>query len=296
MAKYATMRFLNVWYSRIDVDQVTKLYDAMQSKKAVRRRRKDIRKAQQRTSLKALMKFCDQVGGEYRIRPDHPLIVRFPIERNPAMLDELRSAIALYKETIPADRREVLRRYYFGDFARKVVGVGSVGTEAFVLLLLGDREDEPLFLQLKEAQESVLAPYAGPSEYKHQGERVARGQRMTQAATDEFLGWTKGIASGGKDAKDYYVRQLRDMKGSMDVPAMDPEQLNYYGRLCGWALARGHARTGRATVISGYLGESKEFDCAIADFALAYADQNAKDYQRLMDAVANERVQAVMGL
>src|SRR3984885_7658337 len=230
MAQYAKMRFLNVWSPRIDVDQVTSLYDSVQSKKAVRRRRKDIRKAQQRTSLKALMKFCDQVGGEYRIRPDHPLIVRFPIERNPAMLDELRSAIALYKETIPADRREVLRRYYFGDFARKVVGVGSVGTEAFVLLLLGDREDEPMFLQLKEAQESVLAPYAGPSEYKHQGERVARGQRMTQAATDEFLGWTTGIArgittSGGQPRaapKDYYVRQMRDMKGSMSVSLMDP--------------------------------------------------------------------------
>jgi uncharacterized protein (DUF2252 family) len=275
---------------------VTKLYDAVQPKAAVRRRRNDIRKAQRRTSLKALMKFCDQVGGEYRIRPDHPMIVRFPIERNPEMLDELRSAIALYKETLQADRREVLRRYYFGDFARKVVGVGSVGTEAFVLLLLGDRADEPLFLQLKEAQESVLAPFAGPSEYKHEGERVARGQRMTQAATDEFLGWTKGIAADGKKSRDYYVRQLRDMKGSMDVPAMDPAQLRYYGRLCGWALARGHARTGRATVISGYLGSGKEFDYAIADFALAYANQNEKDYQRLMDAVANGEVQAVMGL
>jgi uncharacterized protein (DUF2252 family) len=296
MAQYAAMRFLNVWYSRINIDEVSSLYDAVQPKKAVRRRRRDIRKAQRRTSLKALLKFCDQVGDEYRIRPDHPMIVRFPIERNPGMLDELRSAIAEYKETLPADRREVLRRYYFGDFARKVVGVGSVGTEAFVLLLLGDRADEPLFLQLKEAQESVLAPYAGPSEYKHQGERVARGQRMTQAATDEFLGWTKGIAAGGRDSRDYYVRQLRDMKGSMDVPAMDPDQLNYYGRLCGWALARGHARTGRATVISGYLGETKDFDNAIADFALAYADQNAKDYQGLMDAVANGRVKAVMGL
>jgi uncharacterized protein (DUF2252 family) len=299
MAHYATMRFLNVWYSRINVDEVTRLFDGVQPKKAVRRRRKDIQNALQRTSLKALMKFCDQVGGEYRIRPDHPMIVRFPIERNPRMLDELRSAIAQYKETIPADRREVLRRYYFGDFARKVVGVGSVGTEAFVLLLLGDREDEPLFLQLKEAQESVLAPFAGPSEFKHQGERVARGQRMTQAATDEFLGWTKGIAADGRDSRDYYVRQLRDMKGSMDVPAMDAGQFNYYGRLCGWALARGHARTGRATVISGYLGEGKEgkeFDRSIADFALAYADQNAKDYQRLLDAVANGEVQAVMGL
>ena len=296
MARYATMRFLNVWYSRIDVDEVTRLYDAVQPKEAVLRRRRDIRRAQQRTSLKALTKFCDRVGEEYRIRPDHPMIVRFPIERNPEMLDELRSAIALYKETLPADRREVLRRYYFGDFARKVVGVGSVGTECFVLLLQGDRPDEPLFLQLKEAQKSVLAPFAGPSEFQHQGERVARGQRMTQAATDEFLGWTKGIAVDGENSRDYYVRQLRDMKGSMDVPAMDAGQLNYYGRLCGWALARGHARTGRATVISGYLGSGKDFDHAIADFALAYADQNQKDYQALTDAVANGRVHAVMGL
>jgi uncharacterized protein (DUF2252 family) len=296
MARYATMRFLNVWYSRIDVDQVTRLFDSMQSKEAVARRRRDIKKARKRTSMKALTKFCDRVAGEYLIRPDHPVIVRFPIERNPEMLDELRSAIAQYRETLQADRREVLRRYYFGDFARKVVGVGSVGTECFVLLLNGDRDDEPLFLQLKEAQESVLAPFAGPSEYQHQGERVVRGERMTQAAADVFLGWTKGIAIDGKRSRDYYVRQLRDMKGSMDVPAMDAEQLAYYGRLCGWALARGHARTGRASVIFGYLGGGKDFDNAIADFALAYADQNEKDYQRLVDAVASGRVKAVMGL
>jgi uncharacterized protein (DUF2252 family) len=296
MARYATMRFLNVWYSRIDVDQVTRLFDAMQTEEAVERRRRDIKKARKRTSLKALMKFCDRVAGEYLIRPDHPVIVRFPIERNPEMLDELRSAIAQYRETLQADRREVLRRYYFGDFARKVVGVGSVGTECFILLLLGDRDDEPLFLQLKEAQESVLAPFAGQSEYQHQGERVVRGQRMTQASPDVFLGWTEGIPIDGKHSRDYYVRQLRDMKGSMDVPAMDPEQLSYYGRLCGWALARGHARTGRASLTFGYLGGGKDFDNAIADFALAYADQNEKDYQRLVDAVANGRVRAVMGL
>jgi uncharacterized protein (DUF2252 family) len=296
MARYATMRFLNVWYSRIDVDQVTRLFDSMQTKEAVARRRRDIKKARKRTSLKALTKFCDRVAGEYLIRPDQPVIVRFPIERNPEMLDELRSAIAQYLQTLQADRREVLRRYYFGDFARKVVGVGSVGTECFVLLLNGDRDDEPLFLQLKEAQESVLAPFAGPSEYQHQGERVVRGQRMTQAAADVFLGWTKGIAIDGKRSRDYYVRQMRDMKGSMNVPAMDPEQLAYYGRLCGWALARGHARTGRASMIFGYLGGGKDFDNAIADFALAYADQNEKDYQRLVDAVASGRVRAVMGL
>src|SRR6266567_199181 len=197
MANYAAMRFLKVWYSRIDVDEVTSLFDALQPKAAVRRRRQDIAKAHRRTSLKAFLKMCDQVEGQYRIRPAHPVIVRFPIERHPGVLDELRHAIALYQETLQADRREVLRRYYFGDFARKVVGVGSVGTEAFILLLLGDRPDEPLFLQLKEAQESVLAPFAGKSEFKHQGERVVRGQQLTQAASDPFLGWTTGIGAIG---------------------------------------------------------------------------------------------------
>jgi uncharacterized protein (DUF2252 family) len=241
MARHVTMRFLNVWYSRINVDEVTKLFDAVQPKKAVRQRRKEIRKAQhlQRTSLKALMKFCDQVGGEYWIRPDHPVIVRFPIERNPEMLDELRSTIAQYKEMLPADQREVLRRCYFGEFARKVVGVGSIGTEAF--LLLGDRADEPLILQLKEAQESRLAAQADTSEYQRQGERVARGQQVTQAATEESLGWTKSIAAAGNKGHDRYVRQFPDM-------------------------------------------------------ALAYADQNAKDYQCLMDALANDRARAVMEL
>jgi uncharacterized protein (DUF2252 family) len=149
MATYAAMRFLKVWYSRVDVDEVTSLFDAAQPKAAVRRRHKDIRKAHRRTSLKAFLKMCDQVDGQYRIRPAHPVIVRYPIERHPGMLEELRHAVTQYQETLAEDRREVLRRYYFGDFARKVVGVGSVGTEAFVLLLLGEREDEPLFLQLK---------------------------------------------------------------------------------------------------------------------------------------------------
>src|ERR1039457_4781954 len=298
MANYAAMRFLEVWYSRIDVDEVTRLFDAVQPKAAVRRRHRDIEKAHRRTSLKAFLKMCDQVEGQYRIRPSHPVIVRFPIERHPGILDELRHAVALYQETLEEDRREVLRRYYFGDFARKVVGVGSVGTEAFILLLLGDREDEPLFLQLKEAQESVLAPFAGKSEFKHQGERVVRGQQLTQAASDPFLGWTTGTGtigsgSGGRrraSSKDYYVRQLRDMKGSMSVSLMDPHQLSYYGRLCGWALARAHARTGRATMISGYLGGSEDFDNAIADFAVAYAEQNERDYRRLLDAVSAAEV------
>ena len=197
-------------------------------------------------ACRPLDKLCHLVDGQYRIKPAPPVVVRFGIEHEPAIVDELRGAVDQYRETLQADRREVLRRYYFGDFARKVVGVGSVGTEAFILLLLGDRPDEPLFLQLKEAQESVLAPFAGPSEYKHQGERVVRGQKLMQAAADPFLGWTSGLQVDGAGAKEYYVRQLRDMKGAMNVPAMDPPQLTYYAGLCGWALARSHARTGRA--------------------------------------------------
>jgi uncharacterized protein (DUF2252 family) len=294
MANYAAMRFLEVWYSRIDVHEVSKLFDALQTKKAVRRRHRDITKAQRRTSLGAFLKMCEQVEGQYRIRPAHPVIVRFPIERYPDMLEELRAAVAQYQDTLHSDRREVLRRFYFGDFARKVVGVGSVGTEAFVMLLLGDRADEPLFLQLKEAQESVLAPFAGQSEYKHQGERVVVGQRLAQAAVDPFLGWTSGIETSGTTIKHYYVRQLRDMKGSMSVPLMDPLQLDYYGRLCGWALARAHARTGRAAIICGYLGTSEVFDHAIADFAVAYADQNERDFQRLLKAVSDGRILATI--
>jgi uncharacterized protein (DUF2252 family) len=292
MMNYAAMRFLKVWYSRIDIDEVSRLFDALQPKTAVRRRHRDIAKAQRRTSLSAFLKMCDQVDGQYRIRPAHPVIVRFPIERYPDVLEELRIAVAQYQQTLPLDRQEVLRRFYFGDFARKVVGVGSVGTEAFVMLLLGDRADEPLFLQLKEAQESVLAPFAGQSEYEHQGQRVVMGQLLTQAAVDPFLGWTSGIASHGAGLKHYYVRQLRDMKGSMSVPLMDPLQLDYYGRLCGWALARAHARTGRASMISGYMGTAEVFDNAIADFAVAYADQNERDYQQLLEAVSAGRVLA----
>jgi len=292
VAGYAAMRFLDVWYSRIDIDEVNQVFDALQPRTAVRLRHRDVAKAQRRTSQRAFMKMCDLVQGHYRIRPAYPVIVRFPVERYPNVLEELRSAVTRYLQTLEADRREVLRHYHFGDFARKVVGVGSVGTEAFVMLLLGDRPDEPLFLQLKEAQESVLAPFAGPSRYKHQGKRVVIGQRLTQAATDPFLGWTSGLDADGAGSKHYYVRQLRDMKGSMSVPLMDPLQLDYYGQLCGWALARAHARTGRASMIAGYLGTSEVFDHAIADFAAAYARQNEQDHRRLLEAISAGRVRA----
>src|SRR5437763_8699711 len=221
MARYAAMRFVDVWYSRIDIDEVSRVFDVLQPKTAVRRRHRDIAQARRRTSQRAFLKMCDQVRGQFRIRSVPPVITRFPVERYPAVVEELRSAIAQYRQTLEADRREVLRRYHFGDFARKVVGVGSVGTEAFIMLLVGDRADEPLFLQVKEAQESVLAPFAGPGDYLHQGEREVMGQRLTQAATDPFLGWTTGIGTSGTALKHYYVRQLRDMKGGMTVHLMD---------------------------------------------------------------------------
>ena len=214
MANYAAMRFLKVWYSRVDVDEVTGLFDAVQPKAAVRRRHRDIEKAHRRTSLKAFLKMCDQVDGQYRIRPAHPVIVRYPIERHPDVLEELQYAIAMYQETLEEDRREVLRRYYFGDFARKVVGVGSVGTEAFILLLLGDRADEPLFLQLKEAQESVLAPFAGKSDYQHQGKRVVRGRPRRRRPPTPSLAGRQDSEPAARDPKDYRLQQRTTTSGS----------------------------------------------------------------------------------
>jgi hypothetical protein len=211
--------------------------------------------------------------------------VRVPVGQYDEVAESLREAIEAYEATLSVERREVVNRHWFSDFARKVVGVGSVGTEAFVLLLIGDKADEPLFLQVKEAQESVLAPYAGASAFEHQGERVVSGQRLMQAAGDPFLGWTTGLGSDLVTRKHYYVRQLRDMKGDLDIPSLDPSRLRVYAGLCGWSLARGHARTGRAPMIAGYLGDSDRFDRAIERFAVAYADQNEDDHLRLASAV-----------
>jgi uncharacterized protein (DUF2252 family) len=294
IARYAGMPFLDVWYSRIDVDGLVEIWDAVESDSDVRQRHRLIDKAKSRTSVAALVKLCDQVDGEYRIRSAPPLIVRMPLEQHPEMKEVLREAMARYEETLPVELREVVNRHWFGDFARKVVGVGSVGTEAFVLLLMSDTRETPLFLQIKEAQESVLAPYAGPSVYEHQGERVVAGQRLMQAAGDPFLGWTTAVGSDLESPKDYYVRQLRDMKGDMDIPGMKPRQLQRYAALCGWALARAHARTGRAPMIAGYLGDSDRFERAIERFSLAYADQNEDDHHRLARAVAEGALPALV--
>jgi uncharacterized protein (DUF2252 family) len=228
-----------------------------------------VRKARGRDSLQALSKLTRVTGGRRMIIDDPPLLVRFPEG------DEIRAQVYAilesYKRTLQDDRRHLLDRYRFVDAARKVVGVGSVGTRAYVVLLEGRDENDPLFLQVKEAGASVLEGYVKSNTYEHQGHRVVAGQRLMQAASDIFLGWFRGTRG-----RDFYWRQLKDMKGSAVVETMSPDELVIYAGLCGWALARAHARSGDRVQIASYLGKSERFDGAIADFAESYADQTKR--------------------
>jgi uncharacterized protein (DUF2252 family) len=275
MATAATMRFLDVWYTRFDADKLITDLAPTVDKAEVKSARKALAKAHTRTSLGSLSKFAERVDGGYRIRQQPPVIVRPPETMSAGFEQIIREGLADYARSLSPDRRVVLDHYHYEDFARKVVGVGSVGTEALMILLMGDLDDDPLFLQIKEAKTSVLAPYAGASEYEHQGERVVHGQRLMQSASDAFLGWVTGT---GERRYEFYVRQLRDKKGSAEVELMAPERLALYGRLCGATLARAHARTGDAAKITGYLGDDDTFDHALERFAVAYADQNDADY------------------
>jgi uncharacterized protein (DUF2252 family) len=197
-----------------------------------------------------------------------------------------------YRATLQDDRRQLLERFHIVDVARKVVGVGSVGTRAFIVLLQGRDERDPLFLQIKEATASVLEAYLPKSRHRQHGERVVQGQRMMQAASDIFLGWTKGMDVN----RHFYWRQLRDMKGSAVVEAMTPLGLAWYGRVCGWTLARAHARSGDPVAIAEYLGGGDGFDKAITDFSQRYADQNEQDYQDFVKAVQSGRLEAREGV
>ena len=293
MAKAATMRFLDVWYTRFDADKLIAELAPTADKAAVKSARKALAKAQTRTSLGSLSKFAQRVDGGYRIKQQPPVIVRPPETMSDDFEQIIRQGLADYARSLGPDRRVVLDHYHYEDFARKVVGVGSVGTEAMMILLMGDREDDPLFLQIKEANTSVLAPYAGASEYEHQGERVVHGQRLMQAASDAFLGWVTGT---GERRREFYVRQLRDMKGSAAVETMPPARLALYGELCGATLARAHARTGDAAKITGYLGDDDTFDRALERFAVAYADQNDADYAAFTKAAEEHRIDVERGV
>jgi uncharacterized protein (DUF2252 family) len=287
MAEFSEMGELAVWYSRVGEAEVRGLLSDAR-KKTTKKMSKAVRKARGRDSLQALSKLTRVVEGRRMIDDDPPLLVRLP--EGDEIRGQIYAILESYKRTLQEDRRHLLDRYRFVDVARKVVGVGSVGTQAYVVLLEGRDQDDPLFLQVKEAGASVLEGYVESSAYEHHGHRVVAGQRLMQAASDIFLGWFRGRAG-----RDYYWRQLRDMKGSAVVGSMSPDELVLYARLCGWALARAHARSGDRAQISAYLGKSERFDAAVADFAEAYADQNERDHAALHAAVKSGRVPAEMG-
>jgi uncharacterized protein (DUF2252 family) len=300
MHGYSAMAELDLWYHRISVDEMVEQFADVASSKQMKRLEKNIAKARSKDSIRALGKLTEIVDGEPRIRSDPPVVVPtrdlFEPEEHDALDEALHAMLREYRGTLAGDRRRLLERYRYIDSARKVVGVGSVGTRAWIALLVGRRgPDDPLFLQLKEAEASVLEPFLGPSEFANHGERVVEGQRLTQAANDIMLGWLRTSGPDGKD-RDYYVRQLWDGKGSALVELMNAKALGEYARVCGQTLARAHARAGDPVPISSYLGRGDRFDRALAEFAEAYADQNEKDYSAMREAVGAGEITVETGV
>lgn len=289
MAGFAAMNEIDVWYARLDVADIAARFEDKVTKEDRRRLEKIVAKARNKDSLRALEKLTVKDGGGLRIASRPPLLV--PIaelaEREGQDPDALglviRGLLDEYRETLDNQARVLAGRYHYVDAAHKVVGVGSVGTRAWIVLLIGRGESDPLFLQVKEAGSSVLEPFTAASRFRNHGHRVVAGQRLMQAAGDVLLGW---LAVEGIDGKkrDFYVRQLWDGKGSAEIEAMTPETMAGYAELCGWSLARAHARTGERHAIAAYLGKGDSFDLAIAEFAEAYADQNEADYETLLEA------------
>ena len=282
LREYSRMSPLEIWYAHLDMDTIIAMAPDEKKKKA---REALAAKARQRIVENLFPKIVGEVAGKRRLVEQPPLI--FHVAE--AGADErMREGLAVYRETLPDERRVLFDRYQLEDWAVKVVGIGSVGTRCFVLLFF-DQENHPLMLQMKEACPSVLAPYAGKSRYDNQGQRIVIGERLTQSSSDIFLGW----ARGGR-GKDFFVRQLRDMKMSFPIEGFSATQLTHYAELCGWALARAHAKSGDAVTISGYLGKNDSFDRALGDFSVAYANQNEQDYAALVAAVRSGRVEALV--
>jgi uncharacterized protein (DUF2252 family) len=298
METFATMRDLDVWYARLDAAKLVARWRRAAVPSAVGVLERAIERAHVKDSLRALARLTHEVDGRHRIIHDPPLVV--PVEdlvpgRDPARLEQImRTKLGLYRRTLPHERRRLLDRYHYEHFGRKVVGVGSVGTSTWIVLLLGRDTDDPLFLQVKEAQPSVLAPHAGASRYANQAQRVVEGQRLMQTTSDIFLGWLRTEGIDGI-VKDFYVRQLWDWKMSADVDTMAPPLVSLYGEACGWTLARAHARSGDRIAIAGYLGGGPRFDVAMAEFAERYADQNELDHTALLRAIETGQVTAMDG-
>jgi uncharacterized protein (DUF2252 family) len=299
MREFATMRNLDIWYARIDVEDVLAQVQSAATGAQRKRAEKNLAKTRAKDSLKAFAKLTREVDGRRRIVSDPPLIVPVDelVERGQAerSYETLAGLIRSYRRTLAGDRRRLLERFRFVDAARKVVGVGSVGTRAWIILLLGRDGDDPLFLQAKEAEASVLEPYLGKSHFANHGQRVVEGQRLMQAASDIMLGWLHTVGLDGLE-RDFYIRQLWDWKGSAQVELMEPNVLAFYAKVCGWTLAKAHARSGDAIAIASYLGTGDVFDRAMAVFAESYADQNERDFDALKQAVESGRVEAETGL
>ena len=295
MAQFAGVKNLDLWYSRLDVEELFARIQQVGTPEQIKRAEKNLAKTRTKDSVKAFGKLTEVVDGELRIVSDPPVIT--PIEEivgaeNADRIEELfRVIIRTYRSSLAEDRRRLLERFRYVHAARKVVGVGSVGTRAWILLMLGRDGDDPLFLQFKEAQTSVLEPFLGKSEYANHGQRVVEGQRLTQAASDIMLGWIRTDQTDDGAERDFYARQLWDAKGSALVEFMDPTALGFYATVCGSELARAHARSGDAVAISGYLGTKDTFDRALAEFAETYADQNERDYDTLTKAARDGRIE-----
>ena len=300
MARYAQMRNLDVWYARAEVDTLARDIASRLGAKMRRRLQRRVDKTLRRDSAQAFAKLATEVDGRAQIVSQPPLVVPAREFLNAAqqtrLARSLEHVLDEYAATLPHDRRELFRQFQLVDVGRKVVGVGSVGTHAWIGLLLGRDGHDPLVLQVKEAQQSVLEGFAGAGEFANAGERVVAGQRLMQASSDIFLGWLH-VEHGVDDAPhDYYVRQLRDWKGSLEVEAMNARALTVFGDLCAATLARAHARTGDRIAIAAYLGKSDAIDRALLQFSRAYAEQNARDYEALAAAVESGRVTAETGL
>ena len=300
MAGFAAMNNLDVWYAHLDIEAVLAEFRSQFKPKELKRGEKQVAKARTKDSMTAFSKLAQVVDGEARIVADPPLIV--PIDdlatgrEHDQMFDMLRELLRSYRGTLQHDRRLLLEEFRLVDLARKVVGVGSVGTRAWIALMLGRDEQDPLFLQMKEAESSVLEEFLGSSVHENHGERVVHGQRLMQATSDIFLGWLRNEEGEGGVARDFYARQLKDWKGSAEIEGMDPRAMAQYGKLCGWTLARAHARSGDRIAIAAYLGKGSSFDRAILEFSQAYAEQNERDYKALAKAVESGRVIAETGV
>jgi uncharacterized protein (DUF2252 family) len=300
MAEFAAMKQLEVWYAHLDVESVLKDYGSQFKPKMVKRTEKQLAKARTKDSMTAFSKLTQVVDGKVQIVEESPLIVPMAQlaedrERD-EVVEQLHQLLRDYRGTLEFDRRVLLENFELTDLARKVVGVGSVGTRAYIALMLGRDGQDPLFLQMKEAEASVLEEFLGPSDFSNHGERVVVGQRLMQAVSDIFLGWLHVDTGLDGKSRDFYVRQLKDWKGSAEIEQMVPEGMATYGKLCGWTLARAHARSGDRIAIASYLGNSDSFDRAIVEFSKAYADQNDRDYQELSQAVKAGKITAETGL